>query len=110
MFSIYFPNFEKLKSFVETLTPYNQILILEEQLCKCISNMDFYIDTDQTRISGAAHATVPLKLNFMMFAVEKSMKIKIEGRGLILKRRRGYSDRQSLENLTETRITYLISR
>jgi len=108
MFSIYFPNFEKLKSFVDTFTPYNQILIFEEQLC--MTNMDFYIDTDQARTSGEAHATVPLKLNFMMFAVEKNLKIKIERRGLILKRRRGYSDRQSLENLTETRITYLISR
>jgi hypothetical protein len=70
----------------------------------------FIFYTDQARISGEAHATLPLKLNFMIFAVGKSMKIKIERRGLILKRSRGYSDRQSLENLTETRITYLISR
>jgi hypothetical protein len=36
-----FPNYEKIKSFVETLTPYNQILIFENQLC--MFNMDFYI-------------------------------------------------------------------
>jgi hypothetical protein len=49
----------------------------------------FILDTDQARISGETHATVPLKLNFMMFAAGKSMKIKIERRGLILKRSRG---------------------
>ncbi len=30
MLSIYFPNYEKLKYFVETLTGYNQILILRK--------------------------------------------------------------------------------
>jgi hypothetical protein len=37
-------NHEELKSFVETFTPYNQMLIFEEQLC--MSNMDFIFDTD----------------------------------------------------------------
>jgi hypothetical protein len=36
--NIYFANFEKLKSFVEISTPYNQILILEDQLG--MSNLD----------------------------------------------------------------------
>jgi hypothetical protein len=40
-FLIYFTNYEKLKSFVETFTTYNQILIFEQQLCT--SNIDFYI-------------------------------------------------------------------
>jgi hypothetical protein len=35
------PNFEKLSSFVETFTPYNQILIFKEQLS--MSTIDFYI-------------------------------------------------------------------
>jgi hypothetical protein len=39
--AIYIPKEEKLKSFDETFTPYNQIVIFNEQLC--ISNMDFYI-------------------------------------------------------------------
>jgi hypothetical protein len=39
MFSIYFPTYEKLKSFVEISTPYNQILIFKELLC--MSNMAF---------------------------------------------------------------------
>ncbi len=41
IFSIYFPNYEKLKSMAETISPYIQILIFKEQLC--MSNMDFYI-------------------------------------------------------------------
>jgi len=41
IFSIYFPNYEKLKSFVETFTSQNQILIFKEQLC--VSVMDFDI-------------------------------------------------------------------
>jgi len=32
---------EKLKAFVKTFTPYNQIIICEEQLC--MPNMGFYI-------------------------------------------------------------------
>jgi hypothetical protein len=32
MFSKYFPNYEKLKSFVESFTPNNQILIFDEQV------------------------------------------------------------------------------
>jgi hypothetical protein len=40
-FQYIFSNFEKFKSFVETFTPLNQILIFEEQLW--LSNMDFYI-------------------------------------------------------------------
>jgi hypothetical protein len=32
----------------------------------------FIFDTDQTQINGEAHATVPLKLSLMMFAVGKS--------------------------------------
>jgi hypothetical protein len=39
--NIYVPNYEKLNTFVETFTPYNQILIFEEQLC--MADMDFYI-------------------------------------------------------------------
>jgi hypothetical protein len=46
---LYFPNYEKLNSFVETFTPYHQILIFEEQLC--MSNMDFYFETDQAQIN-----------------------------------------------------------
>ncbi len=42
MFSIYFPKYEKLKSFEETFTPYYQILIY------VLPNMDFIFDTDQT--------------------------------------------------------------
>jgi hypothetical protein len=38
---IYFPNYEKLKPFVETFIPYNQIIILAKHLC--MSNLDFYI-------------------------------------------------------------------
>jgi hypothetical protein len=41
VFSIYFPNYEKLKCFVKTFTPYNQILVFEGKLL--LSNMDFYI-------------------------------------------------------------------
>ncbi len=51
MFVIYFPNYEKLKSFVETFTLYNQLLIFEEQLC--ISNIDIIFDSDQTEINNA---------------------------------------------------------
>jgi hypothetical protein len=36
-----FPNYEKAKIFVGKFTPYNQILILEEQ--SCMSDQDFYI-------------------------------------------------------------------
>ncbi len=32
-FQYIFPNYEKLKSFVETFTPNDQILIFKEQLC-----------------------------------------------------------------------------
>ncbi len=38
IFSKYFPNYEKLKSFVETFTPNNQIPIFREPLC--MSNTD----------------------------------------------------------------------
>ncbi len=41
---MYLPNHQKLKSFVKTFTPYNQMLIFEEQLC--MSNIDFIFDTD----------------------------------------------------------------
>jgi hypothetical protein len=40
IFCIYFFTYEKLKSFVKTLIPYNQIPIFKEQLC--MSSMDFY--------------------------------------------------------------------
>ncbi len=36
---------------METFVPYSQILIFEEQLS--LSNMDFYIDTDQAQIDSA---------------------------------------------------------
>ncbi len=39
--SLHFPNYEKLKCFVETFTSYNQILIFEEQLW--MPYKDFYI-------------------------------------------------------------------
>ncbi len=42
MFIIYFPKYEKLKSFEETFTPYYKIIIY------VLSNMDFIFDTDQT--------------------------------------------------------------
>ncbi len=38
---IFSPKYEKIKSFAETFTSHNKILIFEEQLC--MSNMDFYI-------------------------------------------------------------------
>jgi hypothetical protein len=47
--SIYFPDYEKLKSCVETFTPYNRKLILEEQLWMSI---DFYFDHDQALINS----------------------------------------------------------
>jgi|LakMenEpi03Aug12_release.lakeMendotaPanAssembly.Ray.scaffolds.fasta_scaffold2371861_1 hypothetical protein len=37
-FTTYFSKYEQLKCFVETFTPYNQILIFGEQFC--MSNMD----------------------------------------------------------------------
>ncbi len=46
---IYFPNYKKLKSCVETFTPYNQTLFLEEKLCMSI---DFYSYTDQELINN----------------------------------------------------------
>ncbi len=42
IFSQYFPNYEKLKSFVETFTPFNQILIFKEQLCMYIMDFDIW--------------------------------------------------------------------
>ncbi len=50
---IFFPTHDKLKSFVETFPPYNQILMFEEQLC--MSYMDF-----QAQINSAA--TIQQKL------------------------------------------------
>jgi hypothetical protein len=43
IFKLYFPNYEKLKSFKETFTPYNQIFTFEEQLGTCMCNFNFYI-------------------------------------------------------------------
>jgi hypothetical protein len=51
MYSIYFPNYENLKSFLETLTPYNQILIFEEQLCK-LSNGFLYLILTSARYNA----------------------------------------------------------
>jgi hypothetical protein len=52
--SLYFPNYDRLKSFVETFfTPYYQVLSFKEQLC--MSNMDFYIwycDIDQAQLNS----------------------------------------------------------
>jgi hypothetical protein len=48
-FRICFPNYEKLKSFVKTFTPCNQIFIFKEQLWV---NMDFFMFvTDQAQIN-----------------------------------------------------------
>ncbi len=49
IFNLYFPNYEKLKSCVETFTPYNQTLNLEEQLCMLY---DLYFDTEQALINS----------------------------------------------------------
>jgi hypothetical protein len=46
---MFFPNYKKLKPFVETLTPKNQILTFEEQLCK--SNMDYIFHTYQSKLT-----------------------------------------------------------
>jgi hypothetical protein len=43
MFCIYFPNCEKLKYFVETFTPFNQILIYGEQVPYVYSNGFLYL-------------------------------------------------------------------
>ncbi len=48
MCSMYFPNYEEFKSFVEIFTPNNQTLIWEKQLF--LSNMDFIFETDQAQI------------------------------------------------------------
>jgi hypothetical protein len=42
-----FPNFEKLTSFAETFTPFNQIKIFEEQASTF--NQEFYIYSDQAQ-------------------------------------------------------------
>ncbi len=44
-YTVYFPN-EKLKSFIITFTPYDQILNFEEQFC--LFTMNLILDTDQT--------------------------------------------------------------
>ncbi len=46
---IYFPNYEKFKYFVETITAYNQKLIFEEKLC---IPMWIIFDTDQAQINS----------------------------------------------------------
>ncbi len=43
-------NYEKLKSFVETFTPYSQILIIEEPLW--MSSVIFIFDTDPAQINS----------------------------------------------------------
>jgi hypothetical protein len=48
---IYLPNHEKLKSFLETFTRCNQMLIFEELLYmyEYMSNMDFIFEIDEDR-------------------------------------------------------------
>ncbi len=60
-FSLCFPNYEKLKCFVETFTSYNQILIFEEQLQYVCPIWLFIFDTDQAQ--AEEHFFQKLNLN-----------------------------------------------
>jgi hypothetical protein len=52
---------KKLKSYVETFTPYNQIFIFEKHLC--MSNVDFIFDIDQAQINSVPYPTLSLAQN-----------------------------------------------
>jgi hypothetical protein len=48
--SLNLPNYEKLKSFVNTITPYNQTFIFEEQYCNVWPMWTFIFENDQAQI------------------------------------------------------------